>query len=178
MRRVTAVLIVFAFVCFGSLAIVAKEEEGTRHITGEGMDMFFMNDKVFGTVDGHPLWAIYNCGTDIKGEMDIDGSYRPFAFEYRTGGERRIHGTFGSQEMALGEIEKTDQGFVYHVFVGDEEHTFSIRYEKLEDGHLVNSIIEGSLGSGRQLKLTVDGHLCPFGTTGILLIAVGSSLAS
>ena len=175
MRRVALILtVVFVFV---SIATFASEEEGTRHITGEGLDMFFMNDKVFGTVAGNPLWAIYNCGADIKGEMDVDGTYKPFAFQYTTEGDRKITGTFGSREMALGEIEKKDGGFVYHVFVGEKEHTFSIRYEKVDDGHLLNSIIEGSLGHGRDLKVTVDGRLCPFATTGIILIAVGSSLA-
>ena len=175
MRRVAWILtVVFVFV---SVASFASEDEGTRHITGEGLDLFFMNDKVFGTVEGNPLWAIYNCGTDIKGEMDVGGTYKPFAFEYTSEGDRKITGTFGSREMALGEIEKTDGGFVYHVFVGEKEHTFSIRYEKVDDGHLLNSIIEGSLGHGRDLKVTVDGRLCPFATTGIILIAVGSSLA-
>ena len=175
MRRVALILAV-VFIC-GSVASFAAEEEGTRHITGQGLDMFFMNDKVFGTVEGNPLWAIYNCGSDIKGEMDVDGTYKPFAFKYTTGGDKKITGTFGSREMALGEIEKTDGGFVYHVFVGKKEHTFSIRYEKVDDGHLLNSVIEGSLGDDRELKVTVDGRLCPFATTGIILIAVGSALA-
>ena len=175
MRRVALMLAVV--VVFGSVVAFASEEEGTRHITGKGLDMFFMNDKVFGTVEGNPLWAIYNCGSDINGEMDVSGTYHPFAFEYTSGGDRKITGTFGSQEMALGDIDKTDGGFVYHVFVGEKEHTFSIRYEKVDDGHLLNSIIEGSLGHGRDLKVTVDGRLCPFATTGIILIAVGSSLA-
>lgn len=175
MRRVALILaIVFVF---GSFVNFASEEEGTRHITGPGLDMFFMNDKVFGTVDGKPLWAIYNCGSDIKGEMDVAGAYKTFAFEYTSGGDKKITGTFGKQEMSLGDIDKTDGGFVYHVFVGEKEHTFSIRYEEVEDGHLINSIIEGSMGQGQDLKVTVDGRLCPFATTGIILIAVGSSLA-
>ena len=171
-RSAITLAIVLALGCPAALAA----DEGTRHIVGENLDMYFMNDKVFGTVDGHPLWAIYNCGSDINGEMDVAGAYHKFSFEYRTEGERKIVGTFGSQEMSLGEVEKTDGGFVYHVFVGPEEHTFSIRYEQLEGGHMVNSIIEGSIGDGRPLRLTVDGHLCPFATTGILLIAAGSSL--
>jgi hypothetical protein len=177
MRRVALILAV-VFVCCSVATLAAEEEEGTRHITGNGLDMFFMNDKVFGTVDGNPLWAIYNCGTDIKGEMDVGGKYKTFAFEYTSGGDRKIIGTFDSREMSLGEIEKTDNGFVYHVFVGEKEHTFTIRFQKIDDGHLVNSIIEGSLGHDRELKVTVDGRLCPFATTGIILIAVGSSLAS
>ena len=174
MRRV-AVILALVFV-FGPL-VVSAEDEGTRHITGHGIDMFFMNDKVFGTVDGHPLWALYDCGTDIKGEMDVNGEYVPFHFDYTKKGDRKIVGTFGEQEMSLGEIEKTDEGFVYHVFVGEKETTFSIRYEEFKGGHLLNSIIEGSVGKGQDLKLTVDGRLCPFGTTGIILIAVGSALA-
>jgi hypothetical protein len=161
----------------GSLGALAAEE-GTRHIEGDGVDMFFMNDKVFGTVAGHPLWAIYNCGSDIKGEMDVEGTYHAFTFEYQKEGDRKIVGTFGAKEMSLGEVEKTDDGFIYHVFVGEQEHLFSIRYEKLEHDHMVNSIIEGSLGKGRDLKVTVDGQLCPFATTGIILITAGSSLTS
>ena len=138
--------------------------------------MFFMNDKVFGTVDGHPLWAMYDCGSSIKGEMDVDGTYHTFAFDYRDGGDRKIVGTFGKHAMSLGHVEKKEGGFVYHVFVGEEEHIFSIRYESLDAGHMLNSIIEGSVGTGRNLQLTVDGHLCPFATTGIILIAAGSTL--
>jgi hypothetical protein len=171
-RSALALGILFAFSLFAAFA----EEEGTRHIVGHDVDMFFMNDKVFGTVAGHPLWAIYNCGSDIKGEMDVGGTYHTFAFKYGEEGDRRIVGTFGDKEMSLGDIEKTDSGFVYHVFVGESEHIFTIRYEKLEGGHMLNSIIEGSLGESRNLKLVVDGHLCPFATTGIILITVGSSL--
>jgi hypothetical protein len=153
-------------------------DEGTRHITGEGVDVYFMNDKVFGTADGHPLWAIYNCGTDITGEMDLgDAVYESFAFTYHSEGDRKITGSFGDREMSLGAIDKADEGFVYHVFVGDQEHLFRIHYEKLESEHLVNSIIEGDLGKGETLHLEVDGQLCPFGTTGIILIAAGAALA-
>jgi hypothetical protein len=151
-------------------------EEGTRHIVGDGVDMYFMNDKVFGTVDDHPLWAIYNCGSDIKGEMDVDGTYHTFSFEYHKEGDRKITGTFGSLPMALGDIDKTDGGFLYHIFIGEEEFTFSIRYEELEDEHMVNSIIQGAVEEDRRIRLTVDGHLCPFATTGIILIAAGSTL--
>jgi len=153
-------------------------EEGTRHIQGEGVDMYFMNDKVFGTVASHPLWAIYNCGTDIKGEMDVDGSYQEFAFQYHEQGDLKITGTFAGRSMALGAIDKVESGFVYHVFVEDRERTFSIRYEQLENEHLVNSIIEGQMSEDRALKLTVDGRLCPFATTGIILISLGASLSS
>jgi hypothetical protein len=161
---------------FSSLAAMAADE-GTRHIVGDGVDLFFMNDKVFGTVSGQPLWALYNCGSDIKGEMDAGGKYQKFAFEYREDGNRKIVGTFGDKEMSLGDIEKTDSGFIYHVFVGQEEFTFTIHYEKLESDHMLNSIIEGSLGKDLDLRLVVDGHLCPFATTGIILITAGSSLS-
>jgi hypothetical protein len=174
MRRTTlalALLLAFGF------AITLAEDEGTRHIVGDDVDMFFMNDKVFGTVDGHPLWAIYNCGSDIKGEIDVGGTYHKFSFEFGKEKDKKIVGTFGANEMSLGDVEKTDGGFVYHVFVGETEYLFKIRYEELEGEHMVNSIIEGSVGDGRDLKLTVDGHLCPFATTGIILIAAGSSLA-
>lgn len=174
-RGYVALAIVAALGC---LAAMASSGEGTRRIVGEDVDMVFMNDKVFGTVAGHPLWAIYECGKDIKGEIDVDGAYREFTFEYKTEGDRKIVGKFGETEMALGQIEKQDGGFVYHVFVEGREYTFRIRYEKLEGDHMVNSIIEGSLGKGRELKVTVDGQLCPFATTGIVLIAAGSSMAA
>jgi hypothetical protein len=173
MRRI--VLILGILFVLGS-PIVLAEEEGTRHIVGDDVDMFFMNDKVFGTVGGHPLWAIYNCGSDIKGEMDVGGTYHEFSFKYAKEGERKIVGTFGAKEMSLGDVDKKDGGFDYHVFVGQKEHIFSIRYEKLAGGHMTNSIIEASLGDGRELKLRVDGQLCPFATTGIILISAGSSL--
>jgi hypothetical protein len=168
LARLLAVLIV------ATVGLAA--DEGTRHITGDGADMYFMNDKVFGTVDDHPLWAIYNCGTDIKGQMDVGGTYHDFSFVYHKEGERKITGTFGDHEMALGAVEKQESGFVYHVFIGDTEHLFTIRYEELADEHMLNSIIEGELAPDRPLKLTVDGHLCPFSTTGIILISAGSHL--
>ena len=62
-------------------------------------------------------------------------------------------------------------------FVGENEHLFTIRYEKLEADHMVNSIIEGSLGKDLDLRFVVDGPLCPFATTGIILITAGSSLS-
>ncbi len=156
--------------------VAPAAEEGTRHITGTAVDMYFMNDKVFGTVSGYPLWALYNCGSDINGEMDVKGTYHKFSFAYHQEGDKKITGTFSSQEMSLGAVDKQENGFLYHVFIGDKEHTFSIRYEALESEHLVNSVIEGALPDGKQLRLTVDGRLCPFATTGIILIAVGSSL--
>jgi hypothetical protein len=42
---------------------------------------------------------------------------------------------------------------------------------------MVNSVIEGSVGEGKKIALTVDGQLCPMATTGIILIAAGSLLA-
>jgi hypothetical protein len=173
MRRTTLALGIILAI---SSVVAVAEDEGTRHIVGGDVDMFFMNDKVFGTAAGHPLWAIYNCGSDIKGEMDVGGAYHKFAFEYRKEGDRKIVGTFGDKEMSLGDVDKTDDGFVYHVFVGETEHLFTIRYEELEGDHMLNSIIEGSVVDGRDLKLSVDGHLCPFATTGIILITAGSSL--
>ena len=49
-------------------------DEGTRHITGDDIDLYFMNDKLFGHVKKHPLWAIYNCGSDIKGTRSLSGT--------------------------------------------------------------------------------------------------------
>ena len=153
-------------------------EEGTRHITGENVNLYFMNDKVFGTVGNNPIWAIYNCSTDIKGEIDIKGKYQKFSFQYHRQGERTITGSFGSINMALGGIERKAKKLVYQVFVGDSEYTLSIRYKKIEDEHMVNSIIEGELTDQMKIKLNVDGHLCPFATAGIILITVGSLFLS
>ncbi len=176
MRRPVAVALLALAAC-AATAIAA--EEGTRHITGDVVDMWFMNDKVFGTAAGHPLWAIYNCGSDIKGEIDVKGTYLPFAFTYLKEPQdgKRITGTFGSTELALGAIDKAESGFVYHVLIGEREALFSIRYQQLEDEHMVNSVIEGTLPGGKAVKLTVDGQLCPMATTGIILIAAGSALA-
>ena len=173
MRRLTATL---ALVLIATAGIAVAADEGTRHITGPSADLWFMNDKVFGTAGGHPLWAIYNCGSDIKGEMDIAGTFHGFAFTYHQEGEKRITGTFGDTAMSLGAIDKQDGGFVYHVWIGETEHLFSILYQQLEDEHMVNSVIEGSVGEGKKVALTVDGQLCPMATTGIILIAAGSML--
>jgi hypothetical protein len=153
-------------------------EEGTRHITGSGVNIYFMNDKVFGSVQGHPIWAIYNCGSDINGEIDIRGNFHAFEFAYHQKGDRVITGNFGPLSAALGKIVRKDRKFIYQVLVGDKEYAFSIRYEKIEADHLVNSIIEGEIEPGKPLKLTVNGHLCPFATTGIILIVAGSFLLS
>ena len=69
--------------------------EGTRHITGSGVNVYFMNDKVFGAVNGQPVWAIYNCGSDINGEIDIRGEFHTFEFVYHQKGDRVITGKFG-----------------------------------------------------------------------------------
>jgi len=158
-------------------SLMASPGEGTRHITGSGMDLYFMDDKVFGTANDHPLWAIYNCGSDIAGTIDIGGTYHELAFAYHRDGDQLITGTFGTVTMTMGNIEKTAAGLVYHVVAGDTPSRFTIRYDKQEDGHLVNSIIEGSAGQGHPIRLTVDGRLCPFATTGIIMIAAGAALA-
>ena len=85
-----------------------------------------------------------------------------------------VTGTFGSTKMALKKIEKTDAGFLYHLKINNAPRVFSIRYERMENEHLVNSIIEGTAGADKAIKLTVDGHLCPFATTGVLLIVAGA----
>jgi len=157
--------------------LAASPGEGTRHIAGSGMDLYFMDDKVFGTANGHPLWAIYNCGADIVGAIDIKGTYHDLNFSYHRDGDQLITGTFGAMPLAMGKIEKTGGGLVYHVVAGETPLRFTIRYEKQEDGHLVNSIIEGNAGEDRPIRLVVDGRLCPFATTGIIMIAVGAALA-
>lgn len=169
-----AVTVSVVVVCLTALA----SQEGTRHITGKDIDIYFMNDKLFGHIKKHPLWAIYNCGSDIKGEIDVNGTYHGFDFLYHRGADKIITGTFGSQEISMGNISKTELGFDYQVFIGKKEHLFSIRYERLEKGHLVNSIIEGQVGDKEKIKMVVDGHLCPFATTGVIVIAAGSILLS
>jgi hypothetical protein len=176
MTRMTSFLL--CLMLFLPISLKASPGEGTRHITGSGMDLYFMDDKVFGTANGHPLWAIYNCGSDIAGAIDIEGTYHNLAFAYHRDGDRLISGTFGMMPLAMGNIEKTADGFFYHVVAGESPLRFTIRYDKQEDGHLVNSIIEGSAGEGRPIRLTVDGRLCPFATTGIIMIAVGAALAA
>lgn len=157
-------------------ANIAIGSEPTRHITGDGVNIYFMNDKVFGVVNNSPLYAIYNCGTDINGEIDKNGTYINFGFEYLREGEKRIKGAFGNIKIDLGNIEKKDEKIIYHVFINGKEYLFSVRYEKIEREHLVNSIIEGTLDAGRQIRLRVDGNLCPFATTGIILIVSGALL--
>ena len=172
MKRMALVLFLVALllptVAFGM-------KEGTRHITGNETDLNFMNDKVFGVVQNRPLWAIYNCGSDIESEIDVGGAYQRFHFQYHHDGAQPITGSFGSLKMALGKIERKGKGFTYHVIAGDLEYEFSITYKRVEAEHLVDSLIEGQL-DGRKIELSVDGHLCPFATTGIILIVVGSAV--
>jgi len=174
MRFPVAILVVL-IVAFVTLAPATAEEEGTRHIVGDGVDLYFMNEMVFGTVDGSPLWAIYNCGSDIQGKIDVAGKYRPFEFRYQKE-DPKIVGSFGRHGVAVDEIETRENGFVYHVVAGADEHLFSIRYEELEGGHMLNSVIEGTRPDGRAVTLKVDGHLCPFATSGVILIAAGTAL--
>ena len=170
-----------AFVLFLAAIIIPTVaigmEEGTRHITGKETDLYFMNDKVFGVVQNRPLWAIYHCGSEIEGEIDMGGSYQRFHFQFQNEGPQRITGSFASLNMALGKIERKGKGFTYRVIVENNEYEFSIAYERVEAEHLVNSLIEGDL-DGRKIRLSVDGHLCPFATTGIILVVVGSAVIS
>jgi hypothetical protein len=152
--------------------------EGTRHITGKDIDLYFMDDKLFGHIKKHPLWAIYNCRSDIKGMIDASGTYHKFDLRYNTAGGRKITGSFGSHKIAIGTIKKAELGFLYQVIIGEKEYSFSVRYERLEKEHLVNSIIEGETDGGEKTKMVVDGHICPFATAGIILIVAGSSLLS
>jgi len=66
---------------------------------------------------------------------------------------------------------------MYHVAAGETPLRFTIRYDKQEDGHPANSIIEGSTGEDHPIRLVVDGRFCPFATTGITMITVGAALA-
>ena len=176
MRRMTSFLL--GLILLLPINLGASQGEGTRHITGSGMDLYFMDDKVFGTANEHPLWAIYNCGSDIAGTIDIGGTYHELAFAYHRDGDQLITGTFGGMAMAMNSIEKTSGGLVYNVVAGTTPLRFTIRYDKQEDGHMVNSIIEGHAGEGRPIRLMVDGRLCPFATTGIIMIAVGAALTA
>ena len=176
-KRKTAVLIGSALLSvFFSFSAFASWE-GTRHIRGDGIDLYFMNDKVFGHVNENPLWAIYTCASDIKGEMDVKGTYHRLDLRYDQAGEFKITGSFGPQQIAVTTIEKTERGLIYGVLIGKKAYSFSTRYERLEREHMVNGIIEGKIDGGKELKLTVDGPLCPFATAGIILIVAGSSLA-
>lgn len=164
---------------FFLLALAAPSpasEEGTRHITGDNVDLYFMNDKVFGHVHGHPVWAIYHCRKDIQGEIDVNGTYHGFHMIYHKHGDRKITGDFGPHFMAMGDIKKTEDGFIYPIFIKAKAYQFTITYEQMRDGHLVNSIIHGDLGAGKAIRLKVDGRLCPFATTGIIMIAAGAML--
>jgi hypothetical protein len=155
---------------FASLA----SEEGTRHITGSGVDLYFMKDKVFGSIKGHALWAKYNCGTDLEGEIDIRGGYQKFSFASADKASRIVAGTFGPLKMSLGEMEKKGDRIIYQVFIGETEHAFSIRYEKLQEEHLFNPVIEGPMSQPERMKLIVKGRLCPFAVTGIIMIVAGT----
>ncbi len=150
--------------------------EKTRHITGDGTNIYFMQDKVFGVINNHPIWAIYNCGSDISGEVDKNGTYISFSFNFPKEGGKRVAGTFGKKEIGLGNIEKTDKKLVYHVLVNGKEYLFSVIPEKIEGNHMVNSVIEGTLDKSRIMRFNVDGELCPFATTGIILIVSGAML--
>ena len=108
MTRMTSFLL--CLMLFIPIGLEASPGEGTRHITGSGMDLYFMDDKVFGTANAHPLWAIYNCGSDIAGAIDIGGTYHELTFAYHRDGDQLITGTFGGLSMAMRGIEKTADG--------------------------------------------------------------------
>jgi len=169
--------ILFLSVCLliTSSMLTFASGEGTRHITGSGINLFFMDDKVFGTANASPLWAIYNCGTAIKGEIDINGTYHKFDFAYHNKGSKIITGTFGPLKMSMGKIKKTSKGILYQVFVGNKKHSFSIQYEKVQDDHMINSIIQGKFDKNRPILLKANGQLCPFATTGIIMITLGAA---
>ena len=77
--------------------------------------------------------------------------------------------------VGLGDVKRTKVGFIYQVFIKEKEYAFTIKYERIEDEHLVNSVIEGDVGK-KKIKMVVDGQLCPFATTGIICIAAGSAM--
>ena len=158
-----------------SPSFISASDEGTRHITGSGTDLYFMNDKVFGTVNTSPLWAVYNCGSTIKGEIDIKGKYHSFNFTYQNKKSEIITGSFGSLKMSMGKIKKTKHGFLYEVYVNNKMHKLSIQYEKVQNGYMVNSIIYGEIDKARPVHLKTDGQLCPFATTGIIMISLGAA---
>ena len=176
-KTMAAVLIGSAFLSALLPGSAFPSWEGTRHVIGDGIDLYFMNDKVFGHVNKNPLWAVYTCATDIKGEMDVRGTYHRLDLRYNQAGEHTITGSFGSQPVAVTTIEKTEGGLIFGVLIGKKEYSFSTRYEQLEREHMVNAIIEGKIDGGKDMKLTVDGPLCPFATAGIILIVAGSTLA-
>ena len=176
MKRHSARTKKWLFSCIQTLLLVPLTtfafEEGTRHITGSGVDLYFMNDKIFGSFKGHPLWALYKCGSGIHGEIDIRGSHREFSFSSR--GTGMMTGTFGPLNMSLGEVEKKGDRFLYRVFMGQTGYAFSVRFEKIQEKHLVNTLIEGPLTDAGEVKLTVHGGLCPSAATGIIMIVAGA----
>ena len=173
MKKRIVFLVIYLVVISSSSTFASSE--GTRQITGSGISLFFMNDKVFGTANTSPLWAIYNCGTAIKGKIDIKGTYHSFDFAYHNKGDKIITGTFGPLKMSMGKFNKTSKGILYHVFVDNKKHTFSIQYEKVQNGHMLNSIIQGRIDKNRPIRLKADGQLCPFATTGIIMIMLGAA---
>lgn len=169
--------ILFSFLALWLISCpsISASQEGTRNITGSGINLYFMNDKVFGTANTNPLWAIYNCGSSISGEMDIKGKYYTFEYAYHQKSKQIITGNFGPLKMSMGKILKTNSGFLYEVLVDSKKHTFSIQYEKVQDGHMLNSIIKGNTVNNQPIHLKADGHLCPFATTGIIMITLGAT---
>ena len=75
-------------------------------------------------------------------------------------------------------MERTEGGLTYNLMIGKEKRVFSVRYEQLQQEHMVNSVIEGEVEDGKKIRMVVDGHLCPFATAGVILIVVGSALSS
>ena len=109
--KTIAYTVTILFLMFVLVSPLTFANEGTRHITGNDVDIYFMNDKVFGTVSGYPLWAIYNCGKDINGEMSHNGNTREFSFLYNHQGNPLINGSFGNMQMSLDGIKRQNNIF-------------------------------------------------------------------
>jgi hypothetical protein len=161
-----------------ALASVAGAQEAPRRIHGGGVDLQMEGDLVFGTVGGLPVWARYRCGRDIQGTMEAAGARMDFAFTYAgKDAPRLVTGSFGGREAALERILPLDQGFVYELSLGEDLLEFRIRYHRDVQGHMQNPVIEGRLPGRRAVRLTVEGQLCPFATSGLILMVAGALTA-
>jgi hypothetical protein len=157
------------------MAVAAGAQEAPRRVRGSGVDLVFADDLVYGSVGGRAVWASYRCGRDIQGAMEGEGTRLEFAFTYaEKGAPRVVSGSFGGREAALERIVPVEQGFVYDLSLGEDLLEFHIRYLRNAQGHLENPVIEGRLPGRQAVRLTVDGPLCPFATTGVILIVAGA----
>lgn len=94
-----------------------------------------MNDKVFGTVNDHPLWAVYDCGTEIRGEIDIQGNCHRFHFTYLGEEDSLITGNFGALKISLGKLRKEAGRIIYPIKAGEKTYFFPYGIKKFKKAH-------------------------------------------